>query len=104
MLRRPARRYVPSLPTTTNKTGISMKQFVFLFRQSARQLSETDQKRRAELASKSASGLPRTRRREVTSKFRIYEQWPQTRENFARAASLITAKLAPRTSYHAGAV
>jgi hypothetical protein len=37
-----------SLPTTTNKTGISMKQFVFLFRQSARQLSEADQKRRAE--------------------------------------------------------
>jgi len=37
-----------SIPTTTNKTGLSMKQFVFLFRLSARQLSEADQKRRAE--------------------------------------------------------
>src|SRR5262245_28032765 len=37
-----------SIQPNTHKTGSSMKQFVFLFRLSAKQLSEADQKRRAE--------------------------------------------------------
>ena len=37
-----------SAPTTTDKPGIPMKQYVFLFRQTTTQLSEEDQKRRAE--------------------------------------------------------
>src|SRR5262245_59229061 len=37
-----------SIQTNTNKTGSSMKHFVFLFRLNSKQLSEADQKRRAE--------------------------------------------------------
>ena len=37
-----------SVPTTNDKPRIPMKQYVFLFRQTITQLSEADQKRRAE--------------------------------------------------------